>query len=534
MAQGDNRLLLLMVHGVSSTLEWSSTVLSVLGSHFQTRLIRYRYFHTIWGPVKVYVWPTALLLLVGCALAKWAHSSTDDSLGKPTAFWLVIGLLVLQFLIAAFGEIQWMRRVEKSRPVFLPPLFLTAIGLMGAFSLGYPWQWACPIASTVGTAVFLDLREYGGSRFGTPALLGLPTLVTLVSGWFISIFLAGVDVKLAFFALGVVAVTEPILRANLAFERVKAELQAAADDSPFPPFLVAHSLGTYLTAHVLRETQSLNLSRIIYTGCVLDRRFRWDEIVPSSGESRLMQVTNYVGRIDLVPAMTGLLRCIWCLSTVIGRIVPDRVAEVLRNLLYWRSLGAAGVLGFKGSSELVHTTKPQEPCSACSGKVGLIHNIDHGWARHSTLNQDRPFQAWSWIPSLWGIPVHEYHQWQSICRRGYAHSQNLKESINWVSLREYEDKLLKGPWSWPSSPDVHGRPGQTLEQLVESLLKAQSLPVQAKQLMKRLPTFLFSTVHEAFQEARKKADDQDSVKMGWLHPEVALQRAVLLAQEVQK
>jgi hypothetical protein len=47
MAPEDSRLLLLMIHGVNSTLEWSSTVLSVLEPHFQPRLVRYRYFHTL-------------------------------------------------------------------------------------------------------------------------------------------------------------------------------------------------------------------------------------------------------------------------------------------------------------------------------------------------------------------------------------------------------------------------------------------------------------------------------------------------------
>jgi hypothetical protein len=58
------RPLLLMIHGVNSTLEWSETVLKVIEPHFRCRLVRYRYFHTFWGPVKVYIWPLALVLMI--------------------------------------------------------------------------------------------------------------------------------------------------------------------------------------------------------------------------------------------------------------------------------------------------------------------------------------------------------------------------------------------------------------------------------------------------------------------------------------
>ncbi len=60
-----SRNAVLMVHGVNSTLEWAGTAKKVLEPHFECQLLRYRYFHSLWGPIKVYFWPTALLSIVG-------------------------------------------------------------------------------------------------------------------------------------------------------------------------------------------------------------------------------------------------------------------------------------------------------------------------------------------------------------------------------------------------------------------------------------------------------------------------------------
>ncbi|HEX3878540.1 MAG TPA: hypothetical protein VHW24_16235 [Bryobacteraceae bacterium] len=529
MAPEDSRLLLLMIHGVNSTLEWSSTVLSVLEPHFQPRLVRYRYFHTLWGPVKVYIWPTALLYLLGCGALKWRQ--VDPGGRSSAALAILIGLLLFETFVAVQAEFTWSKGVERTSPVWIQPACFSAIGVVSAFLLSSPWQYIAPVAFTAAVAVFLDMREYGGRKFESAALWGLPVTVAALSAWGAEAFLLAQPAAILIAA--VAGVLEPFLRCHLAFARVAQEIQKAREDHPIEPFVVAHSLGTYLTAHVLHEKEWVKLGRILFTGCVLDRRFPLEKLV-SKGSERLISLTNHVGRIDIVPVCTGFLRGAWCFATSPGRIVPSAITDFIRQSIGWRPLGGAGSMGFKNRPEVVHTMSMSKPCAACAASRAVIHNIDHGWARHSTLNNDRDFQEWYWIPALWGIDVHQYESWLDYCRKGYFYSRPTTSGLpkNPVSARRYEQSVLNGPWSWPSSPELHAGQPQTLENVVAEYLAAIDSKVPARQLMQRIPHYLFETVEMAVKES-KSSGGIDAAKIEWLRPQMALQRAVLLALQTE-
>jgi len=548
------RPLLLMIHGVNSTLEWSVTVLKVLEPHFRCQPVHYRYFHTIWGPIKVYIWPLAFLFLAAyCVLSfpiiasrlrgqpdilwKWTGNLISASGGNSIALLILVALLVIETFIVIKAETEWMKKVEKLDPVWLPPLVFGLTGVVGALICRHPWQWAFPMAALSGNALFLDLREYTKS-LSWYTLITLPLAMMFIVGWLVySIFTRQtlIPSNWIIIVFVIAALVEPFWRGNLAFAKVRQELQKAQNQSPLP-FVIAHSLGTYLTGHILHETLQLRLGRILFTGCVLDRRYPWHQLVPPQ-RNALISVTNYVGQLDIVPLVAGCLRSFWLLLV---RPFPDsRFTDFLGRLTTWRALGMAGFLGFNQEQFIVHTLYPRD---GTQGLQGFVHNINHGWARHSTLNRDKSFQSWGWLPCLWGMSPFEYDEWLGWCRLGSFYGMPALDSQghpirpyrpqNPDGFFECEVKLRQSKWSWPSAPELATpTKGRTLDEYVGEILntiqgtEGRMLP---EQVMKRLPMFLFDTVTQAFQET-EKVESQDLEKLERLHPQAALRHAVLMA-----
>lgn len=562
MLPANYRPLLLMIHGVNSTLEWSATVLKVLEPHFRCQPVRYRYFHTLWGPVKVYIWPVALLLLGAYSVLsvphvlswlrgqpdtswKWTSNLVGANGGNAKALWILVVLLAFETLVVIKAEIQWMKKVEKEKPLWLPPLLFGLTGMVGALIGKHPGQWAFPVAALTGVALFLDLREYGTKSFSWYTLFSLPFVVMLFVSWLVYDLFTRQSFTCSFWImLGVatLGIMEPFLRGNLAFARVRQKMQRAQNQYPLPPFVIAHSLGTYLTGHVLLETLQLRLGRILFTGCVLEQRYPWERLVPPQRWG-LIAVTNYVGWLDMVAFATGCLRELWVFLT--RPFWYGRFADFLGRLTTWRPLGMAGFSGFTQQKFIVHTQAPAGYCAACKkeGRRGFVHNIDHGWARHSTLNQDKSFQSWAWLPCLWGMSPHEFDEWLAWCRLGSLYAKPALDVVGQPlhsyrpqdpdGLRRCEAKLMQILWCWPIAVELEiSDEGRTLHKYVAEILKTIPVdgePVTVAQVVKRLPRYVFETVDQAFDESIK-TENQDLEKLERLHPQAALKHAVLLAQ----
>ena len=306
MQQQNDRPWLLMIHGVSSTLEWSSTVCRVIEPHFRCKKVCYRYFHALWGPVKVYIWPTALLLCLAYGLLAvphmvalhyaqpdpvwlWSGNLLSASGGNFIALAILLGVLLFESYIVIVAELQWMRNVEKTSPVLAPPIVFAVAGVIGALICAHPWQWAFPVASLVGISFFLDLREYPyldedsdghvhpDGQLSIQTLTFIPLIVMVAVGLMVrqlfiqQSFTVSEWVILCVIVLGLV---EPFFRIKLAMATTKAAIVKARRSWP-EPFVIAHSLGTYLTGNVLRESPQFNFGRILFTGCVLERHYPW-------------------------------------------------------------------------------------------------------------------------------------------------------------------------------------------------------------------------------------------------------------------
>jgi hypothetical protein len=569
MERDNCKPLLLMIHGVNSTLEWSPTAFRVLDPHFRCQLVRYRYFHTPWGPVNVYIWPAALLLLIAYCLATMPHlpsliryqsdggwNWTANLAGargwQAAALGPLTVLLIAEAFIVTRGEVQWMKRVENKNPVWGPPVLFGLVGVGGAIFGGHPWQWVFPVAAITGVALFLDLREYSARPLSLYALIGVPCVVMGLVGWLVyDLFTRhsltpSVWIMLSILALGIV---EPFWRGNLAFAKLKEAIERAREEYP-EPFVVCHSLGTYFTAHIFRETPQLRLGRVLFTGCVVDRRFPWNQVLPPARDD-LISVSNYIGGIDPVSFATGILRDCWVCLTLPFRSRFCDSTHWLGKLTTWRPLGSAGIWGFRLWPNIVHTQLPTAPCNAClvANERAWVHNINHGWARHSTLNKDKSFQSFSWLPLLWGMSSVEFDQWLTVCRLGSLHGRPALDAMdqpvepyapqNPDGLSKFEGAVLQRLWSWPIAIDAVDAlapiAGRRLQDYVADILK--TIPhagVSASQIMNRLPKFVFDTVDGAWMESTKaEGEDVDSVKLKRLHPQVALRHAVLLAVEEQ-
>ena len=68
--------------------------------------------------------------------------------------------------------------------------------------------------------------------------------------------------------------------------------------------VIAHSFGTWLLGHALRNDPTLKVGRIIPTGCILRPDFDWNELI-TRGQARLSCVTLRVTTSGRVSPITS-------------------------------------------------------------------------------------------------------------------------------------------------------------------------------------------------------------------------------------
>src|SRR3990167_5629838 len=98
--------LVLLVHGVNSTGEWHETTVTECHGLFQCIPIKYRYYHGLTGPFKVYVWPTALALMAAIGALLYFDTSRERLA-------VILPVLVVTGIIVMWAEWEWNRRISS-------------------------------------------------------------------------------------------------------------------------------------------------------------------------------------------------------------------------------------------------------------------------------------------------------------------------------------------------------------------------------------------------------------------------------------
>ncbi len=90
----------LLIHGVNSTGQWHDTTIQECLGVFECVPIKYRYYHGLIGGLKVYAWPTGLLLLLALGNLLRPENPSNQA-------------MVFVFLL--FAEIQVNRHAGEGR-----------------------------------------------------------------------------------------------------------------------------------------------------------------------------------------------------------------------------------------------------------------------------------------------------------------------------------------------------------------------------------------------------------------------------------
>src|SRR2546425_379287 len=263
----------LLIHGVNSSGEWHDTTTKECHGLFECVSIKYRYYHGLTGALKVYVWPTALWLII---------ILTTLALCDRTTFRLavILGVLIAETLVAVQAEYDWSKEPGK----FLVPLSYTLLGFATAFFLVGQSRIAYTISAAAATSIYLDLREYG-HKLVSASVASMVVVIGTVWGanWLLDQH-STAPLWLTVAALVILMIVEPYIRQAFAFRFVRNRIKEVRAKHAFP-HVVAHSLGTYVIGHILNEEGRPFLGRVIFTGCVLDRSFPWHKNVgPETGQ----------------------------------------------------------------------------------------------------------------------------------------------------------------------------------------------------------------------------------------------------------
>ena len=535
-----NLPVVLLIHGVNSTGEWHDATINECRGIFECRPVKYRYYHGITGPLKVYIWPTAVILLFAVLLT--AYGMYSHRLPLPACSIGLAGVLLLDVILVATTEWSWSKSVVR----LMPPLLYLVAGCAGLLWPADAERVALLLGSIAATSLFLDLEEYGFSFVAATTWSLL--VLACVAGFAYWLIAHAALLQYAWTAgtLFVLMGLEPSVRRSAAFRNVRKQIGLAVGSQDTHPHVIAHSLGTYLSGHIINESRHPLAGRVIFTGCVLEAAFPWRAVFGSGRGPTCWSVKNYVGEDDPVPIMTDLLRRVWVFLTgwARGRRLGT-ITEWLGRRLRWRPLGGAGQRGFATDDPVVHSIDADRLCQEClkAGAHAPVHNVTERFAGHSTLNQDSDYQCFNWLPYFWGSSPDKYDFWKEICRVGFKALEGLEkpgttgaEKIRLQNdLAMAERNLNKGPWYWPadSFEDRQMARGRSLREYVEETLANSphgSNTPTADTVLKRLPRFVFELVAQGLAE-KKRPDPRPEV-LALLDPGQALLKAYHAAVEL--
>ena len=285
-----------------------------------------------------------------------------------------------------------------------------------------------------------------------------------------------------------------------------------------PPFLIAHSLGTYLSAHALKRSGDLKFEKMILIGCVLPRSFDWKAIFDDPRKG-LHCVRNEVGWKDSV---------VWLAGTA-GSLLPG--------------FGGAGRWGFRRRGITIHSIDtPHGACGQCAPDVsanqvwagGTVHNVALKEFDHGARRMTRSHCVEVWLPFLWGIDSSGYMEFVRDCIEA-AHADPISER---AVMKERQ--IRKASWDW-TLMEINGVVQKVpfedyMRALVEREATARNLvigvrgPQHVTQLIDGWCDRAIRMTWELVKEARELADGtprggREKAIMEALHPVVAACRA---------
>lgn len=289
------------------------------------------------------------------------------------------------------------------------------------------------------------------------------------------------------------------------------------------PHLIAHSMGTYLSARTIRKHAWFKLSHIVFAGCIVSKRFRWRPVLgfPS--------INN--------PTTAGELPCLTCTAAETAQVVKVRndvqlldwvavAASALRALLF-PDFGWAGHSGFKETvpcppnSPIIHEVpRPDAWCPSCKKNEhnAPIHNVFCAEYSHSDVFMSPDYIAYFWLPFFWDIEPPEYSLFLEWCLEAAQGQQDG----DWLLVSETEGKLRNREWIWS---------GCTLSQFVRRQVSVH-LRVHPGRNGKSIDDLVDLAVEgtwKAFNLAKEAYRDRNT---GWenrvraLHPRIAVTKAV--------
>lgn len=96
----------------------------------------------------------------------------------------------------------------------------------------------------------------------------------------------------------------PLLTRQGPVDEVRREIQYAHSEYPDADLsVIAHSFGTYIISRILLETPDIRLKRLVLSGCIIPRRYRWDYV-----KTRIETVViNDYGTRDVWPVLAKSL-----------------------------------------------------------------------------------------------------------------------------------------------------------------------------------------------------------------------------------
>lgn len=231
-----------------------------------------------------------------------------------------------------------------------------------------------------------------------------------------------------------------------AISRFRQDIDPRVRPGEPPPHVIAYGMGAYYVAQSLRpRSEPVPVGRIALVGCPLHRRFPWDVILGQ-------QPFAFTVRNELVRPRLPLRAAGW---------------------LAWREygLGDAGLRGFLGPADLVHTTPadadPLGPCGSCGPPLqeplARVHNAHLGeYARDAFLGVWHALDLW--LPFLWDLAANDLWDFIDFCR-ACAKEESLhgETSRVWV----LEAALAEQPWRflgrlYPTQPEDSRRDLQTV------------------------------------------------------------------------
>jgi hypothetical protein len=209
------------------------------------------------------------------------------------------------------------------------------------------------------------------------------------------------------------------------------------------PHIIAHSLGSFVLGRLLHNYPERDFKHIILMGCVLKRRYAWQEM-----SSRFDMVRNEVAGRDWVSR----------LSTFLNPIIPE--------------MGAAGIRGFSSIPGFVRTLNendfgsPWRPCvDDCSCGFGKIDSpaarILNVWCAklgHNDMARHRARLVW--LPFLWDIPPRVHREFIEICQECFVLEKEKRRS----ELTAKANYLRKRCWFWTRG---------SLESFIETRLREE-------------------------------------------------------------